>query len=169
MIPCPYCPEEKATPQGLSGHIRMKHPGESSNSGGARTSSDSGVQSTRQALVSDAGAVLDNRAIQSRTELEQRFIRTLDELDQVPRAIEEMRESIAELKSQVGEEGALMDRLTNIDLALYGLMDRVEEDYESDAPEESQTAQVAEPKRSGFWASDDEIEEAFPGVFGGES
>jgi hypothetical protein len=115
-------------------------------------------------VVSDAEPVLDNRHPLARAELEQRFIRTLDELDRLPQAIEEIRESLAELESRVGESGELSDRISDIHLLLPDLVDRAEDGFEAETPDDSQPAQ-AEPPRS-FFATDDEMKREFPLLFG---
>ena len=115
-------------------------------------------------------------------ELEQRFIQTLDRLDQVPQAIEGLRNASAQIESSLDEDGELMDRLTNIDLTVSGLLDRLEESGDDSESEEAPEADLlrdpsSEPsvKPQGIlawvcgWDSDEELDvalrEACPLIF----
>ena len=171
MATCQICGSEAKTTQGLGCHIRLKHPGQSANDGSL---SPDGVE--RQSMVvhdPDPPARLARSA-----ELERRFVQTLDRLDQVPQAIEALRERIGQIESSLDEDGELMDRLTNIDLTVSGLLDRLEEagdDSESEGKEPVETtilppqmAEVSEPK--GFWDQvDADLKEFNPAIYSDEN
>ena len=107
-------------------------------------------------------------------ELEQRFVQTLDRLDQVPQAIEGLLERIGQVESSLDEDGELMDRLTNIDLSVSGLLDRLEESGDDSESEEVEEVKLhrdpssvppPRPKR-GFlaWAFDFDSDEKMDDV-----
>ena len=173
MYPCGICGHPCKTKQGQRGHEQLRH------SGGTVDSGSVDSQEAQLSTLSDPGPP----AVRPRSaELEQRFIQTLDRLDQVPQAIEGLLECIGQIESSLDEDGELMDRLTNIDLTVSGLLDRLEESGGDSESEEAPEADLlrdpsSEPsvKPQGIlawvcgWDSDEELDvalrEACPLIF----